>query len=235
MNDVEFYCKKYNIDKTIVCAIINKCGNKCDIRSNGRYRAKVRDDGKLLYIGTYDTEEEAFVATISFRIERLIRLLQNDNKDINDAKLIKEKYVIFDDGAIYNLFGIRRKTKINNCGYNQVMFCDNNNRKLYLVHRLVAEAFIPNPNHLEFVNHKDGNKQNNCANNLEWVTKSENERHAFANGLKTTGNGYPIYSEEEKKYIREHKMESSTKIAKHLNRSETGVKNYLRIFRKEIE
>lgn len=53
-----------------------------------------------------------------------------------------------------------------------------------LIHRLVAEAFIPNPAKLPVVNHKDGNKTNNCADNLEWVTASENSFHAVRTGLK---------------------------------------------------
>ncbi len=48
------------------------------------------------------------------------------------------------------------------------------------MHRLVAEAFIPNPKHRNAINHKDGNKQNNCVANLEWVTTSENARDAIA-------------------------------------------------------
>lgn len=55
------------------------------------------------------------------------------------------------------------------------------------IHRIVANAFVPNQNDLPEVNHKDGNKMNNSTSNLEWVTSSENQRHATENGLQPRG------------------------------------------------
>ena len=64
--------------------------------------------------------------------------------------------------------------------YLNIVLCHGNKRRSVKVHRLVAEAFVPNPHNKPEVNHIDGNKQNNRADNLEWVTRAENHRHALA-------------------------------------------------------
>lgn len=63
--------------------------------------------------------------------------------------------------------------------YKQVQLSKNNETKKYLVHRLVAETLIPNPNNLPQVNHIDGNCLNNCVDNLEWVTPRENINKSY--------------------------------------------------------
>ena len=60
----------------------------------------------------------------------------------------------------------------------------NGKQKNCRVHRLVAEHFLPNPDNMKEVNHKDGNKDNNRADNLEWCTRSHNVKHSFDTGLK---------------------------------------------------
>lgn len=71
------------------------------------------------------------------------------------------------------------KQQKNNKGYLFVCYKQGGKRKNILVHRLVAQAFIPNPNNKKEVNHIDGNPLNNIVSNLEWCTSSENRTHAY--------------------------------------------------------
>ncbi len=72
----------------------------------------------------------------------------------------------------------------NNDGYLVVNLRRDHTAKVIPVHRLVAEAFIPNPDNLPTVNHKDGDKTNNRVDNLEWASYSENNTHALDTGLR---------------------------------------------------
>lgn len=91
------------------------------------------------------------------------------------------EYYIGYDGTIINKVTEHEKKPISNHtgkGYLYVDLYKNGKKKRFYVHRLVAEAFIPNPFNKPYINHKDGNPKNNCANNLEWCTPQENVEHA---------------------------------------------------------
>jgi hypothetical protein len=92
-------------------------------------------------------------------------------------------YTIREDGLITSRFGRPVAPQAAKNGYVRVELWRDGKGKKYLLHRLLAEAFIPNPADKPCVNHIDGDKANNALSNLEWVTQSENQRHAYANGL----------------------------------------------------
>lgn len=79
--------------------------------------------------------------------------------------------------------------KKNKDGHMRVWLSKGSKKTPYFVHRLVAEAFIPNPENKPVVNHIDGNPSNNHVDNLEWATRSENDLHAFRLGLRKPSNG----------------------------------------------
>lgn len=90
----------------------------------------------------------------------------------------------------YDRLGRYRAEKIkatvdNGSGYCVVNLKHNGKQKQMTVHRLVAQAFIPNPDDKPEINHIDGCKGNNCVDNLEWASRSENIKHAFNLGLNT--------------------------------------------------
>lgn len=86
---------------------------------------------------------------------------------------------------------IRLRHDLNKEGYLRVVLSEGGLTKRFSLHRLVATYFIPNPENKPFVNHKDGNKQNNNRANLEWCNCSENTKHAFDNNLRLHGEGAP--------------------------------------------
>lgn len=116
---------------------------------------------------------------------------------------ISENYEVSSEGHIRNKHTHKvLKEFVGKDGYLRTQF----DGKSRTVHRTVAQAFIPQDPDRPFINHKDGNKQNNCIDNLEWCTRSENMHHAYNHGLKEapigTANGRCKLSEDDVDYIR---------------------------------
>lgn len=108
-------------------------------------------------------------------------------------------------------------------GYLVQGLCKDGRTKLYLIHRLVAQAFIPNPDNLSEVNHKDLDKKNNSVENLEWCSHIENSSHAIRNGHSgyrfEKGNDIGRRSKGNRRLTQEQVEE----IRVRLSRGETGV------------
>ena len=94
------------------------------------------------------------------------------------------KYLISNKGRIKILSTLEdKKVFVKDDGYVSCPLTSNGKNYYKYVHRLVAEAFVPNPNNKGQVNHKNGIKNDNSVENLEWVTPAENIRHAIETGL----------------------------------------------------
>ena len=98
--------------------------------------------------------------------------------------------------------------------------------KMYFVHRLVAEKYVPNPDNKPQVNHKDGNKLNNNADNLEWVTNQENRDHAMKNGLHLQGEAcsWTKLTKKAVQFIREHTEYSSRELTEMFGVSDSYIR-----------
>lgn len=88
------------------------------------------------------------------------------------------QYTIRKNGDVYSEYSNKVIKPYKIRGYLGYSLIIDGKRKVWYAHRLIATAFIPNPENKELVNHKDGNKHNNSVENLEWVTKKENAIHA---------------------------------------------------------
>ena len=166
----------------------------------------------MYWFSEYDTYKVGTVANSTSKMHRLLHkpfelsdfsfhhLTGENNVTYFDTEIDKNNEVWkdcvgFEDYSVSNygrVYSKRRdkflKLCVNSSNYKK---CVLKGKNLY-VHRLVAQAFLENPNNLEEVNHKDGNKWNNNVDNLEWVSKSENAKHAFDLGLRNIS-GYTRY------------------------------------------
>ena len=131
-----------------------------------------------------------------YQISNLGRVKSLHRKYINQYGEFGEKEEFIKKQKLSAFNKSQKDTK----GYFVVSLANNDRGKWVRVHRLVATAFLPNPHNLPEVNHKDGNKQNNNVDNLEWVTRSQNNLHAWRTGLREKG------ETERVKKIKEHTL-----------------------------
>ena len=115
------------------------------------------------------------------------------------------------------------KTNVLRSGYCSVRTTlgSESNKIHILIHRAVAYTFLPNPNNLPEVNHKDGNKINNAVDNLEWCTAHENQQHKYDTGLidkkliSGENNHHSKLTTEIVEYIRQNYIKGSTDFGAH--------------------
>lgn len=113
-----------------------------------------------------------------------------------------DKYLVSSQGYVLSLkTGKPMRHTNHKGGYLRLgLVLDNGYKQSLLLHRVVAITFIPNEQNKPEVNHIDGNKHNNSVTNLEWVTREENQQHAFSNNLNTNDgvhNGRCLLTEDE--------------------------------------
>lgn len=107
-------------------------------------------------------------------------------------------YEVNEDGTVFSKFSNKvLKTNVSGSGYHTVELFNNEGSKRFLVHRLVAMAFLPNPDLLPQVNHKDEDKSNNDVKNLEWCTAEYNMHYGVMGKIRHTLIDYskPSYKE----------------------------------------
>ena len=144
------------------------------------FEAYLSCHGKFISCGTYTTKEEAQTAVITYKLKMFeAGVIAHGDNPSEIVESVEKGYFVSPNGNVYNRHGDLMVGAIDKCGYRHVIL----NRKTRNVHRVIAETFIPNPNNLPCVNHKDGNKLNNSVENLEWCNHSENTLHSFKTGL----------------------------------------------------
>ena len=113
---------------------------------------------------------------------------------MKDIKGFEKEYAITEDGKVWSYKSKKfLAPHIVNSGYYQIRLCKDGIYHRYYLHRLVCEAYIPNPDNLPEVNHKDENKTNNHMDNLEWCTHSYNNNYGTHSKRAGEKHRRPVY------------------------------------------
>ena len=198
------------------------------------YEAFTSIKGRFVSYGTYPTEEIARSVFINAKIKAFTSAVSANGDIPSEIMPTKDKgYFASPKGNVYNASGRLMSPSIDHCGYKHTLF----NGKNRNIHRVIAETFIPNPNNYSCINHKDGNKLNNCVDNLEWCTHSYNTSHAYANGLekKVLGESHHNHKLTEndvhfirKNYIKRDKTFGAVPLAEKFNVDRTTILDVIR-------
>ena len=166
-----------------------------------------------------------------FNFENLLNEIWKDIKNYEDLYQVSnygrvKRLGVYRTSARYYKKGRYYPTKIMTSSIGKHCYCYvqlfdySGSFKTIRIHRLVAEAFIPNPKNKPQVNHKDGNKENNKIDNLEWCTNGENGKHAWDNNLRTKNFGKDNYiSRKVLQYTSDKKLIKEWDCIKDISRS----------------
>lgn len=139
---------------------------------------------------------------------------------IEPLKGYEYEYEICDDGTIYSkLTEIRVRPSLDKRGYLKVSLCKDGVRKTHRVHILTAIQYVPNPDNLPIVDHKDGVKTNPHYRNLEWVTQQENVNRAYAMGLNSKVTPVQMLDKDYKEVIKKFNTLSEASREMHIDKT----------------
>ena len=103
---------------------------------------------------------------------------------------LHEGYYITSCGRVWSYKSNRfLSTRYNKKGYKTIQLWENGGNKIYSIHRLVAETYIPNPNNLDTVDHIDNNKEHNYVSNLQWLDNKDNVRKSLSRKVRCVETG----------------------------------------------
>ena len=145
--------------------------------------------------------------------------------NLGRVKSLKRKVSITRHGKTHNksIPELVMKPQINKRGKGYLKINLKRPNRVLSVHRLVAIAFIPNPDNKPYINHIDGNPKNNLVNNLEWCTAKENAIHASENGLLPRGESHANSKLTEKQVLEIRKLYIPRKVSQQMLANKYGV------------